>query len=82
MNIVPSQSVRSLTPEEIQNLCNQAEQVAVIYEDANVSLEVLDSTMYRIEKAGEKYNELTSSVGKKIAACCSKGVLGKVMNNE
>ena len=78
-NIVPNKHVKSLTPHEIQTLCTEVAEITAVYEEANTSLEELEENMYSLERAGEKYNELTSSVRNKIASCCSKGVIGKVL---
>ena len=79
VNIVPTKTVKNLRPHEIQNLCNEVAEITAVYEEANISLEELDDKMYCLERAGEKYNELTSSVRNRIASCCSKGVIGKVL---
>ena len=78
-NIVPSRAVRNLAPHEIQSLCNEVAEITAVYEEANISLEEFDDKMYSLEQAGQKYNELTSSVRNRIATCCSKGVIGKVV---
>lgn len=79
--IVPNKAVRNLSPREIQNLCNQVAEVAAVYEEANISLEELDENMYNLESVGERYNELTSSVRNRVAACCSKGILKEVISH-
>ena len=78
LNIVPNKTINDLTSDELGQLNKEIITITAEYEEANSILEQLVDNFSSLAKAGQRFNELTCIVRRKINDTVSSGIIGKI----